>query len=236
MCGLKEVALLPSTIAPCCERYVAVRVQRTRPRGWQCCCFVITFMFVCTVMRTNWEGVWWYVSMTGLHTRGAGGLPRGLPTRSLCGRGPLHHYFYLSVSEAVVGCHFILDHTQRRTTVSRTPLDEWVARYRDLYLTTHNTHNRQASMPPGGIRTHNISRRVAADLRLDRAATETGGFYSLPMTNQPANSNLGQHRFYQLAACLACLYLRGAAPFSDTTFRKTRKYLHVLHIFATVRL
>jgi hypothetical protein len=35
-----------------------------------------------------------------------------------------------------------LDHTQRRTTVGRTPLDEWSARHRDLYLTTHNTHNR----------------------------------------------------------------------------------------------
>jgi uncharacterized protein Usg len=35
-----------------------------------------------------------------------------------------------------------LDHTQRRTTVSRTSLDEWSARHRDLYLTTHNTHNK----------------------------------------------------------------------------------------------
>ena len=39
-----------------------------------------------------------------------------------------------------------LDHTQRRTTVSRTPLVEWSARRRDLYLTTHNTHNRQTCM------------------------------------------------------------------------------------------
>ena len=40
-----------------------------------------------------------------------------------------------------------LDHTQRRTTVGRTPLDEWSTRRRDLYMTTHNTHNRQTSMP-----------------------------------------------------------------------------------------
>ena len=40
-----------------------------------------------------------------------------------------------------------LDHTQRRTTVDRTPLDKGSARRRDLYLTTHNTHNRQTSMP-----------------------------------------------------------------------------------------
>ena len=44
-----------------------------------------------------------------------------------------------------------LDHTQRRTTVGRTSLDEWSARRRDLYLTTQNTHNRQTSMPPGGF-------------------------------------------------------------------------------------
>jgi len=40
-----------------------------------------------------------------------------------------------------------LDHTQRHITVSRNPLDEWSARCRDLYLTTHNTYNRQTSMP-----------------------------------------------------------------------------------------
>jgi hypothetical protein len=39
------------------------------------------------------------------------------------------------------------DHTQRRATVSRNPLDEWSARRRDLNLTTHNTHNRQTFMP-----------------------------------------------------------------------------------------
>ena len=59
-----------------------------------------------------------------------------------------------------------LDHTRRRITVGRTHLDEWSARRRDLYLTTHNTHNRQTSMLPGGIRTHDLRRRAAADLRL----------------------------------------------------------------------
>jgi hypothetical protein len=33
------------------------------------------------------------------------------------------------------------------TTLSRTPLDEWSARRRDLYLTTHNTHNRHPCPP-----------------------------------------------------------------------------------------
>jgi hypothetical protein len=44
-----------------------------------------------------------------------------------------------------------LDHTQRRTTVCRTPLNEWSARRRDLFLTTNNTRNRQTSMPSVGF-------------------------------------------------------------------------------------
>jgi hypothetical protein len=52
-----------------------------------------------------------------------------------------------------------LDHTWH-TTVGRAPLDEWSARRRDLYLTTHDTHNRNIHAP-GGIRTHDLSRRAA---------------------------------------------------------------------------
>jgi hypothetical protein len=43
------------------------------------------------------------------------------------------------------------DHTQRRAAVGRTPLNEWSARLRDLYLTAHNTHNNKKSMPPVGF-------------------------------------------------------------------------------------
>ena len=39
-----------------------------------------------------------------------------------------------------------LDHTQRRITVGRTPLDERSARHRNLYLTTHNTHNKHTCL------------------------------------------------------------------------------------------
>ena len=44
-----------------------------------------------------------------------------------------------------------LDHTQRSTTVGRTPLDKWSARRRDLYLTKHNSQHRHTSMPPVGF-------------------------------------------------------------------------------------
>ena len=56
-----------------------------------------------------------------------------------------------------------LDHTQRRITVGRTPLDEWSASRTDLYLTTLNTHNTDIHAL-GGIRIHNPSQRTAADL------------------------------------------------------------------------
>jgi len=54
---------------------------------------------------------------------------------------------------------------KRRTTVGRTPLDEWSARRRDLYLARHNTYNRQTSLPPVGFEP-SLSRRAAADLCL----------------------------------------------------------------------
>jgi len=58
-----------------------------------------------------------------------------------------------------------LDNTQRRTTVGRTPLDEWSVRRRELYLTKHDNHNRQTSKPPVGFEP-TLSRRGAADLHL----------------------------------------------------------------------
>jgi hypothetical protein len=56
-------------------------------------------------------------------------------------------------------------------TVGRTPLDEWSARRRDLYLTTHNTHNRQTSMPPMGFKPTILARKRPQTYALDRVAT-----------------------------------------------------------------
>ena len=67
-----------------------------------------------------------------------------------------------------------IDHTQRRTTVGRTPLDEWSARCRDLYLTTHYTHNRQTSMLPVGFEPTISVGELPQTYALDRAATATG--------------------------------------------------------------
>ena len=64
-----------------------------------------------------------------------------------------------------------LDHAQRRTTVSRTPLDEWSGHRRDLYLTTHNTHNRQTYVPPVGFEPTITTGERPQTHALDRAAT-----------------------------------------------------------------
>ena len=65
------------------------------------------------------------------------------------------HFFFLwrCAPTGAMASSFLrfLDHTQRRITVGRTPLDEWSVRHRDLYLTTHKTHSRQTSMPPVGF-------------------------------------------------------------------------------------
>ena len=67
-----------------------------------------------------------------------------------------------------------LDHTQRRSTVGRTPLDEWSARRRDLYLTRHNIHNRQTSMPPAEFEPTITEGERPHTYALDRAVTGTG--------------------------------------------------------------
>jgi hypothetical protein len=81
-----------------------------------------------------------------------------------------HHHYHLWLCSPVraMASSFtrFLDQTRRRATVGRTPLDEWSARCRELYMTTHNTHSRQTFMPTSGIRNHDSSRRAAVDLRL----------------------------------------------------------------------
>jgi hypothetical protein len=63
-----------------------------------------------------------------------------------------------------------LDHTQR-TTIGRTPLDEGLARRRDLYLTTHN---RQTSMPPEVFEPIISARERPQTYAVDDTTTGTG--------------------------------------------------------------
>jgi hypothetical protein len=54
-------------------------------------------------------------------------------------------------------------HSDRHTTIGRTPLDEWSAQRRNLNVTKYNTHKRHVL---GGIRTRNPSKGAATDRRL----------------------------------------------------------------------
>ena len=69
--------------------------------------------------------------------------------------------------------------TLRHTTLGRTPLDEWSARHRDLYLTTQNTHKRQTSMPPAGFEPAIPASERPQTHAVDRAATGIGLIFSL---------------------------------------------------------
>ena len=83
------------------------------------------------------------------------------------------HFFFSWCDNPLVGLGlhprswglFFLYHTQD-TTVGRTPLDEWSALCRDLYLTTHNTHNRQTSMPLVGFEPTISAGKLPLDLCL----------------------------------------------------------------------
>ena len=61
--------------------------------------------------------------------------------------------FFLCASARirVVGSPFTRPRTFKHITLGMTPLDEWSARRRDQYLTTHNSHKRQTSMPSVGF-------------------------------------------------------------------------------------
>jgi hypothetical protein len=68
-----------------------------------------------------------------------------------------------------------LDHTQRRTTVGRTPLDEWSTCRRDQ--TTHNTHNRETFVTPVGFKPTILADKRPQTHALDCTATGTGQAY-----------------------------------------------------------
>jgi hypothetical protein len=66
------------------------------------------------------------------------------------------------------------DHTQFDTLHLVGLENECSARRRDLYLTTNNTYNRQASMPPGGFEAAITASERRQTHDLDRAVTWIG--------------------------------------------------------------
>jgi hypothetical protein len=90
------------------------------------------------------------------------------------------HWFFLFVwrnsptrARATLFLKF-LDSTEWHTTVGRTPLDDVSTRRRDLYLTTHNTHKRQTSMPLEGFELAVSASERPETLALDRSGSTSG--------------------------------------------------------------
>jgi len=70
----------------------------------------------------------------------------------------------------------------RHYTRGRTPLDQRSARRRDLYLTTHNTHNRQTSMSLVGFEPTIPGSERPQTQALDGAATENAVINALKLS------------------------------------------------------
>ena len=84
-----------------------------------------------------------------------------LPRHNSLSSGPVpHHYRSFTI-------------THRHNTLGRNALDEWSARRRDLYLKTHNNHNRQTSMFAAGFEPAIPASERQQTHALDRAATGT---------------------------------------------------------------
>ena len=116
-----------------------------------------------------------------------------------------------------------LDHTQWRTTVGRTPLDEWSARRRDLYLARHNTHNRQISMPPVGFDPTISAGERPQTYALDRAANETG-FCRLIVQNNRYRLKLPKAVSYQISSEFCWRFL----TYTETPFMEFYFFCTVL--------
>jgi hypothetical protein len=91
----------------------------------------------------------------------------------------MRSYFFFMAWQPLIGLGLLPHYrgftiTLRQTTLGRTHLDEWSACRRDLYLTTHNTHNRQTDMLPAGFEPAVFSRELPQTYFLYRVATAIG--------------------------------------------------------------
>jgi hypothetical protein len=100
-------------------------------------------------------------------------------------------------------------HTFKHTALGRTPLDEWSARRRDLYLTTHNTHKRQTFMPPAGFEpTIPASERPQTNA-LDRAAASDYVASNIRMVSEKRLTRSWQYAVVVWLLCYPWICLKG---------------------------
>ena len=74
------------------------------------------------------------------------------------------------------------------TASGRTPLCEWSARRRDLFLTTHNIHKRQTSMSLARFEPAVPLSKLPQTDALDSASTGIGRFSHIPVENSRLNT------------------------------------------------
>jgi len=102
------------------------------------------------------------------------------------------------------------------------PLDEESDRRREIYLTTHNTHNRQTSMPPVGFKPTIPASKRPQTHALDRAATGVGHNLMLGLLQTKHLTNSDQwkeghaltetHIFYSISERICMLSTRPSSP------------------------
>ena len=96
--------------------------------------------------------------------------------------------------------------TLKRTTLSRTPLDGWSARRRDLYLTTHSTHKKQTSMTPAGFEPTFPATEWPKTHSLDCVVTGIGEFlYQVPKNLRFNFGNRPDNCVCESSLCLLCV-------------------------------
>jgi hypothetical protein len=100
--------------------------------------------------------------------------------------------------------------TLKHATLGRSPLDEWSARRRDVYLTTHNTHKRQTSMPQTGFEpTIPASKRLQTHT-LDRGPLGSGAswLYIQNVTMKYINLTGGGWLLWQWDESFGCIKVK----------------------------
>jgi hypothetical protein len=120
-----------------------------------------------------------------------------------------------------------VDHTQRRTTFGRAPLDEWSAHRRDLYLATQNNHNRQTSMQPVGFEPTTSGGERLQTHALNSTATGTGHKWTLNFINLMSDvrksSNSKIHCYNRIPRPLSESLQPNKYAFSDTNIHETKE-------------
>jgi hypothetical protein len=120
----------------------------------------------------------------------------------------------------------------RHTTLGRTPLDEWLSRRRDLYLTAHNTHKRKTFMPSAGFETAIPALERPQTYTLDHVATGIGSPSSAYINFTRLIHKAGT--LYQTARCYLLLFLNTVSVhlsnnYTDTVTNTIRAFAFFVH-------